>query len=511
MATGSVSRDRSAGGRELSRALRLGLLLAVLAVGAILRLHDLSAWSLAGDELNTLRDSVRKVGLLGPKPLLFVLNYHLVVPVLGVSELSLRLLPALFGILGIPAAYWAGTRLLDAKVGLAAAALVAANPWHLYWSQFARYYSLVFFLTALFSVALWLGVRRRSVGWIGGGLLLAGLAFLAHPSSALVLGAFVAWLAADAAASLVRERERQRPSLRESVALVLLGIGTIVVGTRVWPVLESWYLREHEWGHQGFTLLLSYGDWVTLPLLVVAAAGLVWMTGSGGRRKAALLGAMIVLPVLLLVAATYLVPVSTAYLFATTPFVFIAAAYLLAELWDSRGTGWRPGVVAVMLMAIVLVDHAPRIVSHYRDGGRLDFRRAAKVLEERADGGDVILSDQERALSYYLPGRTVLPLGKGQTPIVDQLQGELARVADDETSTVWVLADWTRRGGFRDKGLGEATRWVQSRCYLAKSIASSRLDYKLNELRLYRCAASVEGDATAETGETRRIAGQGVG
>lgn len=482
---------------------RLGALLAILALGTAMRIHGLSTWSFAGDELNTLRDSVQGVGLLGPKPLLFILNHHMVVPGLGANEWSLRLLPAVFGILGIPAVYWAGARLFDWRVALAAAALVALNPWHLYWSQSARYYSLVFLLTALFPVALYLGVKRRSVVWIAGGLILTCLAFLAHPSSALVLGAFVVWLGGRVVGRLIRDRKK--PGLREFVTVALVGVGIAIAAIRIWPLLVSWYQMDHEWGHDALILMLSYADWVALPITVIAAAGFLWMARGEERQKAVLLGTFVVLPALLLMLATYLVPVSTAYLFATTPFVLLLAGYLLKELWGSPAAGWRPRLIAVTLLAVVVVDHGPRIISHYRDGGRLDFRRAAAVLEELAEGDDVIVADQERAVSYYLPGRTVLRLGPGGTSIIEQLQAQLGQDFADKSASVWVLADWTRRGGFRDEGLGDATDWVHDRCLLVETIAKSRLDYKLNELRLYRCPVSLKA---GEPGSADRIAGR---
>ncbi len=57
-----------------------------------------------GDELYTLRDSLHPQ-LRNPRPLLYLLNYFLVRPLLPLDEFGLRVLPALFGVLAMPALY----------------------------------------------------------------------------------------------------------------------------------------------------------------------------------------------------------------------------------------------------------------------------------------------------------------------------------------------------------------------------------------------------------------------
>ena len=88
------------------------------AVAAALRVYRLSYWSLEGDEIFTLRDSLTTVWLRGPKPLLFFLNHHLIVPWTGLDELSLRILPAVFGVAAIPVMYIMVDRTMGMRAGL---------------------------------------------------------------------------------------------------------------------------------------------------------------------------------------------------------------------------------------------------------------------------------------------------------------------------------------------------------------------------------------------------------
>jgi len=50
------------------------VLAAVFVAATALRVFGVTDWSLDGDEISTLRDSVNFKGLDGPKPLLFLLN-----------------------------------------------------------------------------------------------------------------------------------------------------------------------------------------------------------------------------------------------------------------------------------------------------------------------------------------------------------------------------------------------------------------------------------------------------
>ena len=135
-------------------------------VGLGMRLFRLTHWSLVHDEQFTLRDTLRGGELaLRPKNLLFILNHYLVSPFLELDALGLRLLPLVFGVAGIVAVWYFGSKVLGSRAGLFAAVLVTFAPWHLYWSQNARYQSLLFLLSAGVPVAMNLGIKEEKSRW----------------------------------------------------------------------------------------------------------------------------------------------------------------------------------------------------------------------------------------------------------------------------------------------------------------------------------------------------------
>ena len=75
---------------------------------------------------------------------------------LGAGPVALRLLSAVIGTLAIPAVYLAGRRLFGSRrTALLAAALLAINPLHIYYSQEVRMYGLVALLSTAILAAAW--------------------------------------------------------------------------------------------------------------------------------------------------------------------------------------------------------------------------------------------------------------------------------------------------------------------------------------------------------------------
>ena len=65
-------------------------------------------------------------------PLFFWLEHFMLN--LGHTETTLRLLPAIFGILTVPVMYFLGSESVDRNAGLLAAGLLAFLPFHLFYS-----------------------------------------------------------------------------------------------------------------------------------------------------------------------------------------------------------------------------------------------------------------------------------------------------------------------------------------------------------------------------------------
>jgi uncharacterized membrane protein len=208
------------------RAVVIGHLIVMMTVTTVLRVRHLDRDSLWYDEVIT----VRLARTAGPSDLISLLRqidgtraplHPLLLQgwlrVFGGTELAARSFSALCGILTVVIVYVLGRRLFDEPAGRWAAWFTAVCPPLVYYSQEARMYAWLVFLTCL----SWLAFLefRRSAVWrirVAYGLLLTGLVY-SHPlglfmvaahglayllvRKSLVLG-FRSWLAIQAAVAL---------------------------------------------------------------------------------------------------------------------------------------------------------------------------------------------------------------------------------------------------------------------------------------------------------------------
>lgn len=457
-------------------------------VGAVLRILYLGRWSLEGDEIFTLRDSIVAPHLSNARPLIYFLNYHLIRPWIHLDELGLRILPAFFGILAIPATYFVVRRLLGTRAGLFAALLVTFSSLHVYHSQSARYWSLVFLLSLIYPVAFFIGIREQNRTWLGVGTLTGLLAILAHPVAGLLVGGLLAWAAIP---HLRRDRVRQAWA-QPSVRWVALGLclATLMLIVLFWPVLHEWLTTPHQTRHRGAALILSYVDGLTVGLVLIGTLGFLWLWQTGERSLAFLLLCLVVVPTLFCVALSYVTAVSTAYLLPTAPMFFIGAAAFLDRLAAQDRTLRPRGLLTSAVAGMLVLANVPVLISHYLDGSRGDFRSAAYYVKDHWSMGDVIYSDQHPVLQHYLPGVQVF--GMTRDPI--NLERALREARQEKPdAALWTVALVAPRGGFRTHSLPRVSSWIFANCRLAAAYGVPRLDFRQNEIQVYRCPPEDNG------------------
>lgn len=450
---------------------------ALLVAAAATRIYGLASWPLFGDEFFTLRDSTRVSFDLLRRPLLFWLNHHLVQPFVPMDELGLRLLPAAFGVAGVAVLAEAGRRLATARAGLLAGLLAVLSPWHLAWSQTARYYTLAFLLAAVSPAALYLAVRERSRGWLAAGLAATALAWLAHPTAVLPAAGFVVWLAGWA---IVRSEGRRRRLLLGAVA------AAAAVGlAAAWAMLSQWTSLGQDWGIGGVWVAVSWAVRLSAGPALAAAAGVALLWLDGRRGLATFLAASVAVPVAVVAVLGEFVSVHTGFLFATAPYVFLAGGSFLDRLVrGTDGPSLRRLVVGAAAVGLVVATGLPSFVSHYVDGGRPDFREAARHVAARAGPDDLVLADHRGPFNYYTPSLASRPLGR-DTARIDSIHGSVT--GSPPAGDLWIVPYIRSEGGFGLQGLGDAREWVWRHCRLSARIDPVRIDHQRNIVEVWRC------------------------
>jgi mannosyltransferase len=182
--------------------------------------HDeaVTAWRVLRGGLGGTLDAV--VNSERSPPLYYLLAW-VWAQVFGTGEVGLRSLSALIGVMAVPAAYLAARELTSARAGLIAAALLAFNPYLVWYSQEARSYALLVLFVAW---GLYLFARciqdpsRRNLGlWA----VVSALGLCSHYFAVFPVAAEGLWL-------VVRAWPRRTP-------VVAVG-ATVAVGLALLPL-----------------------------------------------------------------------------------------------------------------------------------------------------------------------------------------------------------------------------------------------------------------------------------
>ncbi len=469
------------------------LLAALTLLALVLRFWHLGDWNFQATEIFTYRDSQRpQFG--NARPLVYLLNFFLVRPLVSLDEFGMRLVPALAGTIAVPAMYLVGRRMVGTREALFAALLVTLNPTQILYSQLARYWSLVFLFCSIAPFALFLGVRDRSGRMFALGVVATILAGLSHPTGVVSVGGPALLLLA----SLRREQLAQlwrHPAVRWGAAVLLVVFALALY--RFVPLLHGWISMHDEMpGYGQFLLptqrppgirqlvkLTALADSLTVPVVLAALSGvyLVWRAGVH-RPVALLLASVAVFHIGFLLLVSFRTSVSLYYLLPSTPAFFLGAGLFLGWLcrvdWEVPPTWLVPATVTLMMLAA----GAPTLISDYRDGRRFDFRGAAQWLTEQIRPGDVVFSDQPMVLQHYLPQAKVVHLQQNPAPLADSL-----RLREAGRSRLWVVAPAASHAFRTTLKEGGLRQWIYGNCQLRNTLGRGRVDPRQHYLQVYSC------------------------
>lgn len=468
------------------------ILAALTLLGLVLRFWHLGDWNFQATEMFTYRDSQRpQFG--NARPLVYLLNYYLVRPLLPLDEFGMRLVPAIAGTLAIPAVYLLGRRIVGTRAALFAALLVTLNPTQILYSQLARYWSLVFLFCAIAPIALYLGVRDRSGRMFALGVVATILAGLSHPVGALSVGGPVLLLLAGLKREQLVEWWRH-PGVRWGALVLVLVLALALY--RFVPLLLGWIsMHDRMPGYGQFLLptqrapgvkqlvrLMGLADSLTVPVALAALAGVFQAWRTARQRPVALfLMSVAVFHLGFLLLVSLRTSVSLYYLLPSTPVFFLAAGLFLDHLCRGDREGAPRWLVPATVTAMMLAAGLPTLISDYRDGRRFDFRGAAQWLTERLEPGDLVFSDQPMVLRHYLPQEQVVHLQSNPAVLADSLGTR------ETGSRLWLVAPAAShafRATLREGGLRQ---WIYGHCQLQYTLGRGRVDLRQQYLQVYRC------------------------
>lgn len=228
------------------------LLLLFILLGAALRLHRLGAESLWYDETVSVLLATKPIGAMlahtarDIHPPLYYLLLNVWVRFAGTSEFAVAWPSWAAGVLLLPATYMLGVRVLRRRdMPLMAVALLSIAPYHIWYSQEVRMYTLGALWALLAGYAAWGMLMRQQAGEpVARGrqwrffVLFSALGLYTHYY-------FAFWLAAIGIALLVilwKQRLALRPWLEAAAATLLLWLPWLPIAVRqaIEPPVPPW-------------------------------------------------------------------------------------------------------------------------------------------------------------------------------------------------------------------------------------------------------------------------------
>ena len=220
-------------------------------IGAGLRFHFLDS-GLWYDEIVTLVESVRRplASIVTQFPgsndhLLYSVLGHLSITLFGEHAWSLRLPAALFGVAALPLLYVFGANITSRFEALAATILLTLSYHHLWFSQNARGYTILFFCAVLATHLLIVGLRDNRRAVFVGYAVVSALGAYTHLSmvwvvvgQACVVGGYLL--------ARYRGRIQMRDWINPVLGFVLAGVLTLILYSPLLLDIQASFVRESE-------------------------------------------------------------------------------------------------------------------------------------------------------------------------------------------------------------------------------------------------------------------------
>ncbi len=395
----------------------LQLILAITFIGAFLRIYQLGAESVWLDEATTyFLSSDTLFGIyeatkndVHPPLYYFVVHFFLFD---GRSEILLRFPSMVFGVLAIPVLYMLGTRLFSVKEGLISSFLLSISLSHIYYSQEARMYSMMVFLTlgSIFFFYAAIEDKRNSFWFLF--VVLTVLNIYTH-----YFGFFIFPIEILYFTILLFSYENGkllfRSKLLPQAKVFFISVASVIV--LIIPRIQVFFEQaasrvggEVTWGVDQTYFITSLLSHLTLSpspsllYLTFFALGVIAMILSN-RRQAFLLCSWLVLPVMVSYYLSDIMPFHPRYL------LFILPAYLIII---SRGltvtssfifsvntvpksnrnlSEKKQQVLAIVFVSLFFLSALIPIVNYYSSPQKEDWRNVASYITTITRQGDIIV------------------------------------------------------------------------------------------------------------------------
>lgn len=383
------------------------MLLAILILGAFLRIDGLSKESIWFDESRTvyvatsgslfqvLKTNIEESPMHAP---LYYTIMHFWIVLFGDSEFSVRFPSVIFGVLAILVIFKVGSLIFDKETGLLAALILAVSKFNIFYSQEARMYSLLSFLTLLSFYFFIKSLKRASTGVSIGYILSSILLMYTHVFGLFVIIAQNMYIATFYLYSRESFKEIIKKWVLFQLVLLILFMPQCVVYMKFAGRIQGGDHAGTEWISDPSlnTILESFKefsgtDYLLLPFLLLLAFSII-PNGESYQDKKLSHNSRIYL-LLLWLLAPILLPFIISELFAPLLVTrYTIGASLALYLFVAKGIrDINQKHLKIIVLSLIIGVSLAHVI-HYKDGiHKQQWREATADLESHAEPGDLVL------------------------------------------------------------------------------------------------------------------------
>lgn len=318
----------------------------------------------------------------------------------GDNEFVLRFIPAVTGVLTIPIFYLIGIEFRDRNTGLLSATLLAFSPFHVYYSQEARSYTL---LLLLFSIAFLFYLKTLRSNNIRDWILFGAFSSITcwtHFYAFVPIGLLYLH-------SLIINSRKINTDVKN---LKCLGISSFSFFILSFPLIilaiNMFFLRTSSaptWGMKGMSIIYQtliqfsgYNEMVAGMFLLLFYTGLV-LTIIMDTKKSLLLAYLMFLSLLASYILSTKMPMMPRYLIYLLPVYFLG----IASSYEGFYSIAKNRKTIYFLMILIIMTSLPYFSGYYSGFQKDDWRGFSEIIQKKTHEGDVIV---------VLPGYITEPL-----------------------------------------------------------------------------------------------------
>lgn len=411
-----------------SNALQYSLLLGITIFAAAVRIYKIREWGFWIDEIYTIQRATSDLGSLFIPLSTRLISFTL--ELAGSDEFGARLMPGVIGLLSIPVFFFPIRKVTGATTALLAVLLLALSPWHLFWSQNARFYTALMLFYGLASLCIFIWLESGNFWYFLLSFVLLAFAILERGVALFIFPVVAVYVVAV----LILPVEKP-PGLHWRNLLLflvpILGIALIVVFAT--GNIYSFFTQIVGHQHNPIRVFLGVVYDVGLPLFLLAISGGVFAAINKSRLGLFLLiGALVPLVILLIIAP--FTQAFSRYVFHTLIIWIILGAMAIKMIIDN--TPGKGKYLALGVALLLLADSFSQDVLYFgfQNGNRENFRGAFEVISKEREADDLVVSGWPEIGTYYLQDEVL----NAHEVSIDEIQNGPHRV--------WFVVD--NRSGF---------------------------------------------------------------